>query len=457
MRLFTSALTICCIFFTCPSALAITFRGVVKDAVNGMHVQGVIVNFGNHWTKTDEKGVFTLESDAIATNSANSAGQYVLTFEKNETVKRVNVDASQIEGIVVPIKFRYPLKNVLHLFEESPNRLRFGPHEATTANTQCKGFVPNNSTEENPGATIPDLIGGQLERHDMAFIGEKYRVIKIVVGGQVVWKYNTRNQPENNDIWVLSNGNVLYAHQWFIEEVTPQKEMVWRVEMPGHQRYKIDPEVHSCQPIGIEKVLYLVNRVDGAYAVIYDRRTGSHTETRLEGDYKLNDPHGQARRIRRQANGHYVVTSFNTFYEYDADFKLLHSFKPGDGGMWGGVPLNNGNYILQRQRQRQSVEVDRDGRVVWSVSVDDLRDQFVRLIPDSYQQIGTTQMVERLANGNTVMFVRGCHSNRPQAIEVTPDKKVVWVLQDRAHLGDGFHAHFLDQPGYPELPGDTNH
>ncbi|MEM9368633.1 MAG: hypothetical protein AAGD07_21790, partial [Planctomycetota bacterium] len=66
-------------------------------------------------------------------------------------------------------------------------------------------------------------------------------------------------------------------------------------------------------------------------------------------------------------------------------------------------------------------------------------------------------MVERLANGNTVMFVRGCHCERPQAIEVTPDKEVVWILQDRGNLGDGFHAHFLDQPGYPEIPGDSDH
>jgi hypothetical protein len=204
-------------------------------------------------------------------------------------------------------------------------------------------------------------------------------------------------------------------------------------------------------------VLYLLNKNDGAYAVIYNRKDGVHVETKLEGDYKQGDPHGQARRIRQKPNGNYVVTSFSTFYEYDKDFNLLFQFKPEKGGMWGGVPLTDGRYILQRQRERESVEVDNNGKVVWSVSVDDLRDQLLQHIPDYYSQIGTTQMVERLANGNTVMFIRGCAWNRPQAIEVTPDKEIVWILQDRGNLGDGFHAHFLDQPGYPEFPGESNH
>ena len=41
-----------------------------------------------------------------------------------------------------------------------------------------------------------------------------------------------------------------------------------------------------------------------------------------------------------------------------------------------------------------------------------------------------------------------------QAVEVTPDKKLVWVLQDWKSLGPATTAQFLDQPGVPERPGD---
>jgi hypothetical protein len=70
------------------------------------------------------------------------------------------------------------------------------------------------------------------------------------------------------------------------------------------------------------------------------------------------------------------------------------------------------------------------------------------------------QTSERLANGNTVIFSstggvqKEDRTNAIQAIEVTPDKKLVWVLQDWKNLGPATTAQFLDQPGLPEKPGD---
>jgi hypothetical protein len=70
------------------------------------------------------------------------------------------------------------------------------------------------------------------------------------------------------------------------------------------------------------------------------------------------------------------------------------------------------------------------------------------------------QTAERLTNGDTVIFSSTGGSkreNRPniiQALEVTPDKKLVWVLQYWKNLGPATTAQFLDQPGIPEKPGD---
>jgi len=63
----------------------------------------------------------------------------------------------------------------------------------------------------------------------------------------------------------------------------------------------------------------------------------------------------------------------------------------------------------------------------------------------------------RLANGNTIFTSRGGEAKGPQLVEVTADKKVVWVLQDWQDLGDATAVQILDDPGIPEIPGESQH
>ena len=68
-----------------------------------------------------------------------------------------------------------------------------------------------------------------------------------------------------------------------------------------------------------------------------------------------------------------------------------------------------------------------------------------------------TQTCTRLANGNTIICSRGGNGKGPQLVEVTRDKKVVWVLQDWANLGPATAVQILDDPGIPETPGESEH
>ena len=63
----------------------------------------------------------------------------------------------------------------------------------------------------------------------------------------------------------------------------------------------------------------------------------------------------------------------------------------------------------------------------------------------------------RLKNGNTIVGSRETEGKTPQLVEVTPDKKVVWVLQDWANFGPATAVQILDEPGIPEKPGDSQH
>ncbi len=47
--------------------------------------------------------------------------------------------------------------------------------------------------------------------------------------------------------------------------------------------------------------------------------------------------------------------------------------------------------------------------------------------------------------------------NPYQLVEVTPDKKVVWVLWDWVDLGPATAVQILDDPGIPENPGESEH
>ena len=44
-----------------------------------------------------------------------------------------------------------------------------------------------------------------------------------------------------------------------------------------------------------------------------------------------------------------------------------------------------------------------------------------------------------------------------QLVEVTPDKRVVWVLEDWTDFGPATAVQILDDPGIPERPSDSQH
>jgi len=106
--------------------------------------------------------------------------------------------------------------------------------------------------------------------------------------------------------------------------------------------------------------------------------------------------------------------------------------------------------LITDEKDSLTREVDAKGETVWEFNC--LTD-----LPADYQFTSAPQSCTRLANGNTIFTSRGKNSEGPQLIEVTPDKKVVWVLQDWKKIGDGTAVQILDDPGIPEIPGESEH
>jgi hypothetical protein len=289
--------------------------------------------------------------------------------------------------------------------------------------------------------TAPAQLPGRgLAQHDFLYAGESQdRNIFIVRGGKVVWSYSDpAGKGEISDAVMLSNGNVLFAHQFGVTEITPEKKVVWNYDAPaGH-------EVHTAVPIGKDRVLYIQNG-DPALLRVVNKATGAVEKEITLQTKQPPSTHGQFRHARLTAQGTLLVAhmDLNKVVEYDAQGKELWSF-PGSGA-WGVTPLKNGNVLIT---DRAGVrEVTRRGDTVWNWSPADA---------PGYK-FASLQQAWRLPNGNTVVnnWVNGW-STAPkdmagtlQAIEVTPARQVVWALAswtEPANLGPATTMQFLDEP-----------
>jgi len=303
--------------------------------------------------------------------------------------------------------------------------------------------VSTGLSAQAPAAAV-SLPGKGLSQHDFMYAGESHeRNIFIVRGGKIVWSYSDpAGKGEISDAVMLSNGNILFAHQFGVTEITPEKKVVWNYNPPaGH-------EVHTAVPIGKDRVLYIQNG-DPALLRVVNIVTGATEKEIVLKTRQPSSTHGQFRHARLTSQGTLLVAhmDLNKVVEYDSNGNELWSF-PGIG-VWGVTPLKNGNVLIT---DRQGVrEVTRRGDTVWSWAPADT---------PGYK-FSSLQQAWRLANGNTVInnWVNEWSAKASelagtlQAIEVTPAKQVVWALASwtgHENLGPATTIQSLDEPSAPE-------
>jgi hypothetical protein len=71
------------------------------------------------------------------------------------------------------------------------------------------------------------LPGKGMAQHPMLYVGEGYNRILLVNDGKIVWTYQTGPGWEYDDVWMLSNGNVLFTRMQYVGLVPPEKKVVW--------------------------------------------------------------------------------------------------------------------------------------------------------------------------------------------------------------------------------------
>jgi outer membrane protein assembly factor BamB len=299
--------------------------------------------------------------------------------------------------------------------------------------------------QENAVVYSPEKLPGKgLAQHDFMYAGESHqRRIFVVRQGKIVWSYDDpAGKGEISDAVMLSNGNILFAHQYGVTLITPEKKVLWNYEPPaGH-------EVHTAVPIGTEHVLYIQNG-DPAVLRVVNIVTGATEKEITLATKQPVSVHAQFRHARLTDKGTVLVAhmDLNKVVEYDADGKELWSFPAPSA--WGVSPLANGNVLIT---DRMGVrEVTRRGDSVWNWSPADAVGY----------KFSSLQQAWRLPNGNTVIgnWVNEWGKNAPpfaetvQAIEVTPAKEIVWALREwtgATNLGPATTIQILDEASKPE-------
>lgn len=288
------------------------------------------------------------------------------------------------------------------------------------------------------------LRGNDLAHHDFMYAGESHnRRIVIVRQGKVTWHYDDpAGKGEISDAVMLSNGNILFAHQFGITEISPEKKVVWNYDAPdGH-------EIHTGVPIGKDHILFVVNGDPPTVRVVNIGTGAVEKEFVLQAKHPIS-VHGQFRHVRLTKYGTLLVAhmDLNKVVEYDSDGHELWSFPAT--APWGVTPLQDGNILIT---DRIGVrEVTRRGDTVWAFNPSDA----------SGYDFASLQQAWRLPNGNTVLnnWVNEWNTTEEerigtlQALEVTPDKNVVWALHSwapPADLGPATTIQFLDNPYAPE-------
>ena len=312
-------------------------------------------------------------------------------------------------------------------------------------------FAPSEtacSDSYKAGVSRSDLPGRGLAQHPMLYVGENCNTMFLVAGGKVIWTFSTGPRPEFDDVWMLSNGNILFSRMEYVAEITPDKRVVWRYDchVPKDLHHT---EIHACQPIGLDRVMFVENGTPPRLKVINTLTGATEIDHELPYD-PAKSVHAQFRRARVTAQGTFLVAflELDRVVEYDRNFREIWSY--AIRSPWAALRLRNGHTLITDEKDGLTREVTPKGETVWEF--DSRKD-----LPTPYAFTSAPQSCTRLANGNTLFASRGSHGRGPQLVEVTPDKKVVWVMEDWKEIGDATAVQVLDDPGIPEIPGQSEH
>jgi hypothetical protein len=282
---------------------------------------------------------------------------------------------------------------------------------------------------------------------------DKGRVVVLNEKGEVEWEVACGFN--SHDLSVLPNGNfLLHTGPATIVEMTKDKQEVWKWESKPVAPYTGRIEIHGYQRL--KNGLTMIAETGNKRIIEVDKDGKIVKEVPLT--VERPDSHRDTRRVRKLDNGNYLVAheGMGIVREYDDKGKIVWEYvldlnnQPATGGhdghgvsVFNALRLKNGNTLIGGGNNNRVFEVNKEGKVVWSIERDELKRPDGRPI-----HLCWVTTVQVLPNGNIAFGNTHSGPENPQIIEVTRDKKVVWMLDDWKTFGNDLCASwFLDVKG----------
>ena len=256
------------------------------------------------------------------------------------------------------------------------------------------------------------------------------KILRYASDGTIDWEYPAEM---SRDVWQLPNGNVLFCfnrnyhsqrhdNPSGVMEVTPDRRIAFSFSTTG--------QVWSCQRL-----------LDGT-TLVGAASQGCLLLVDPKGDVIRKIPvknapgHSCMRHARQLPNGHFLVAeeSARAVREYAPDGKMTREINVGFPP-FSAVRLANGNTVICGQQW--IVEIDAEGRSVWSLSGSEIPQAGIRWFAG----------IQVLPDGH--LFV--CNAGgRVTFLEIDRSKKIVW----QSHTGPspypaGHGIYLLTAPAAP--------
>jgi len=289
-----------------------------------------------------------------------------------------------------------------------------------------------SALESKPKKLAPKAWRRPATRIAHSFLATGAKTYIMGADGKIQWEYPDKSR----DGWVLPNGNVLLAVSkgknykgGAVVEVTREGKKVF--EFKGTQA-----EVNTAQLL--ENGNIMLTEAGPKPRLLEVARNGKIVvEFALK--CQLTNFHMQSRMARKLANGNYLVPQLldKVVREYNKKGEVVWEVKTPNWP-FTAIRLANGNTLINCTYGHLSIEVDPKGKTVWQLSNEDLP---APLIKDACG-------AQRLPNGNTVITSYGNRGKNVKLLEVTRDRKLVWVHEDEYRHGI-HHFQILDTNGRP--------
>ncbi|MHC4250786.1 MAG: GDSL-type esterase/lipase family protein [Planctomycetota bacterium] len=310
------------------------------------------------------------------------------------------------------------------------------------AETVARALTGKQASSAGPGGAATEVEQSGSVRHRFMKTGWNSQSIAIVDKDDTI-EWELPVGKDCMDAWVLPDGGVVYCGSMrSVVRLGPDKKELWT--------YKVKAGCNNaCQPLPGGGFLLGVNvKADEHYAVEIDSAGRETKRVRLELADCKNLSH-TFRQFRKTLGGTYIGVIFHKHMtrEWDSEGKLLRTFPSGH---FMALRLPSGNTLISGKPKRGKggflVEYDRDAKVVWEFTGEDVDRNDLRISMLCGFQV--------LKNGNIVITNTrhgSGHGARnkffPHVFEITGDKKeLVWQLNTSKWKNVNV-IQILDEPG----------